>query len=76
VGQTLIAIHPDALGGASFAERIETLLGAVLGQPGTRLPGADKPMRRTQAARDGLSIPAPLLAELAGLAAIAQNAPR
>jgi (2R)-3-sulfolactate dehydrogenase (NADP+) len=76
VGQTLIAIQPEALGGALFAERLETLIGAVLAQPGTRLPGAEKPKRREEAARHGLVIPSELHAELVALATVAPDAAR
>ena len=39
VGQLIIAIDPSFFSGESFGERTETLVGAVLEQPGTRLPG-------------------------------------
>ena len=39
VGQLIIAIDPSFFAGDSFGERTETLVGAVLEQPGTRLPG-------------------------------------
>ncbi|MDC1026523.1 Ldh family oxidoreductase [Candidatus Thioglobus sp.] len=39
VGQLIIAIDPSFFSGESFAERTETLVGAILEQPGTRLPG-------------------------------------
>ena len=39
VGQLIIAIDPSFFSGESFAERTETLVGAILEQPSTRLPG-------------------------------------
>ena len=39
VGQLIIAIDPSFFSGESFGERTETLVGAVLDQSGTRLPG-------------------------------------
>ena len=39
VGQLIIAIDPSFFAGDSFAERTETLVGAILEQPATRLPG-------------------------------------
>jgi (2R)-3-sulfolactate dehydrogenase (NADP+) len=39
VGQLIIAIDPSFFSGEGFAERTETLVGAILEQPGTRLPG-------------------------------------
>jgi len=39
VGQLIIAIDPSFFSGESFGERTETLVDAVLEQPGTRLPG-------------------------------------
>ena len=68
VGQTLIAIHPESLGGSHFSDRLENLLDAVRAQSGTRLPGAGKSERREQAARNGIGIPTALHAELQALA--------
>jgi len=39
VGQLIIAIDPSFFSGESFGERTETIVGAILEQPGTRLPG-------------------------------------
>jgi len=39
VGQLIIAIDPSFFAGDSFAERTETIVGAILEQPSTRLPG-------------------------------------
>ena len=76
VGQTLIAIDPEPLAGGTFAMRLETLLDALLAQPGTRLPGADKAARRERAARLGIAIPAALHADLLALAAGGESGDR
>jgi (2R)-3-sulfolactate dehydrogenase (NADP+) len=68
VGQLLLAIEPAAFSGGVFAERLETLIDAILDQPGTRLPGARRLALRAAARRDGLSVPAALHAELQALA--------
>ena len=68
VGQFLVAIDPGAFSGGVFAERLETLVGAILEQEGTRLPGARCLALRAAAERDGLIIPAPLHDELNALA--------
>ncbi len=70
VGQTLLAIDPERLSGGSFGDRLETLLGAVLAQPGTRLPGARRLELRAKARADGVAVPEPLVDELRGLAAV------
>ena len=48
VGQLIIAIDPSFFSGESFAERTETLVGAILEQPATRLPG-DKRIEKRKA---------------------------
>ncbi len=69
VGQMLLAIDPQRLSGASFIDRIETLLGAVLAQPGTRLPGTRRLGLRAKAHADGIALPRALVDELRELAA-------
>jgi (2R)-3-sulfolactate dehydrogenase (NADP+) len=64
VGQMLLAIDPERLSGGSFAGRIETLLATVLGQPGTRLPGARRQGLRAKARADGVALPRALVDEL------------
>jgi (2R)-3-sulfolactate dehydrogenase (NADP+) len=71
VGQFLIAIDPSSFSGDLFAQRLEALIGAILRQQGTRLPGARRLGLRAQAAREGLLIPAALHDELQALAAVA-----
>jgi len=68
VGQTVIAIDAAAVSGGAFAERMATLAAAFAAEPGVRLPGSRRLQARAEAARDGLSVPAPLLAEIKALA--------
>ena len=71
VGQFLVAIDPMAFSGDVFAERLETLIGAILHQEGARLPGTRRLALRAAAARDGLVVPGPLYDELKALSATA-----
>jgi len=54
VGQLLIALAPGPLSGGAFQARIEDLVGAVLEQDGTRLPGDRRLKLRQQAQSEGL----------------------
>ncbi len=71
VGQFLIAIDPRVFSGDAFTQRLEDLIGAILEQQGTRLPGARRLAQRAESARDGLVIPAALYDELNALSATA-----
>ena len=63
-------INPGALGGANvFAERVETLVHAMLEDGGVRLPGARRYANAAKAERDGVTIPDALFAQLQALAA-------
>ena len=53
-GQLLIALAPGPLSGGAFQARIEDLVGAVLEQDGTRLPGDRRLKLRQQAQSEGL----------------------
>lgn len=64
VGQFLLAIDPGPLSGGSFAQRLEVLIAALEDQPGARLPGSRRLELRTRAAREGIAVPAVLLAEI------------
>jgi (2R)-3-sulfolactate dehydrogenase (NADP+) len=65
VGQLLIAIDPGAFGPSAVTERrIADLCGAVLGQRGARLPGDRRLALRVKAARDGIAVPAALVADM------------
>jgi (2R)-3-sulfolactate dehydrogenase (NADP+) len=67
VGQFLMAIDPEPLSRGKFRDRLEDLLGAVLAQPGTRLPGERRYELRAEAARSGVSLPQALYTELTAL---------
>jgi (2R)-3-sulfolactate dehydrogenase (NADP+) len=72
VGQTLIAIDPEAtvdiFTGNAFGGRIETLLSQIRMQPGTHVPGANREARRREARYNGVDIPATLHQQLTVLA--------
>ena len=64
VGQLVIALKPQAFGAADFGARIEHLLGHILDQPGTRLPGARRLELRAMREREGIPVSAALMAEI------------
>jgi (2R)-3-sulfolactate dehydrogenase (NADP+) len=63
-GQFLIALDPDRFSDGAFADRLETLLGAILAQDGTRIPGARRFALRAAAERDGVTLPIALFEEI------------
>jgi (2R)-3-sulfolactate dehydrogenase (NADP+) len=70
LGQAFLVVDPEAFAGrASYDERVETLIAAMLEDPGVRLPGARREVLAQTAARDGIGIPDALAADLARLAA-------
>jgi (2R)-3-sulfolactate dehydrogenase (NADP+) len=71
VGQFLVAIDPRVFSGGAFAQRLETLIGAILEQQGTRLPGARLLGLRAESTRNGVVVPAALYDELKALSATA-----
>jgi (2R)-3-sulfolactate dehydrogenase (NADP+) len=56
VGQLLIALDPTPFSGGAFASRLETLLEAVLIQPGCRLPGDRRLNLRRNAEAEGITL--------------------
>jgi (2R)-3-sulfolactate dehydrogenase (NADP+) len=69
IGQAFLAVNPGALAGdAVFSERGETLVTAMTEDPAVRLPGARRLANRERAAREGVSVPAQLLAKIRALA--------
>ena len=69
IGQAFLAIDPGALAGNDvYFERVETLIEAMLADPEVRLPGERRAANRDKAAREGVSVPADLLAKIRGLA--------
>jgi (2R)-3-sulfolactate dehydrogenase (NADP+) len=57
VGQMILAFDPSAFGHGSFSSRLTDLAQSILGESGTRLPGARRVALRQKAAMDGLTIP-------------------
>jgi (2R)-3-sulfolactate dehydrogenase (NADP+) len=64
VGQVILAIDPAATVGDGFVRRVETELAAMTAQPGVRLPGDRRLANRQHAQRDGVEVPADLMAIL------------
>ena len=70
IGQAFLVIDPAALAGRElFFSRIETLVAAMLAEEGVRLPGYRRSAIANASARDGVEIPAALMADLERLAA-------
>lgn len=67
VGQMMIAIDAGAAPG--FADRLSTLLGAITGQAGTRLPGEGRHARRARATTEGITMGTALHAALLDMVA-------
>lgn len=64
LGQSFIVIDPQTFAGPGFGARLETLLAAIVDQPGVRLPGARRIVARAASARAGIEISDALLADL------------
>jgi (2R)-3-sulfolactate dehydrogenase (NADP+) len=72
IGQAFLVVDPGALAGRDvFFARIETLVGAMLAEEGVRLPGVRRAAIAEIAVREGVEIPAALLADLERLASAA-----
>ena len=72
IGQAFLVVDPDALAGREvFFARIETLVAAMLAEEGVRLPGVRRAAIAEIAVREGIDIPAALLADLERLASAA-----
>jgi (2R)-3-sulfolactate dehydrogenase (NADP+) len=63
-GQLFLALDPIALAGPSFRNRVEILCAAILEDPAIRLPGERRLKMRARLSREGIVVPAKLLAEL------------
>jgi (2R)-3-sulfolactate dehydrogenase (NADP+) len=69
IGQAILAIDPGALAGnEAYLERVETLVEAMSADPEVRLPGERRRRNAEQARRDGLAVPADLMARIRALA--------
>ena len=72
VGQFFIAISPGGLtpgGEASYSQRLETMLTALMNEPGVRLPGSDRYAFKRQAEQRGVEVPQELIDKLEAFAA-------
>ena len=72
VGQFFIAIAPGAFtpgGDGVYTERLETMLAALLAEPGVRLPGARRHEFRLRIETEGVKVPLELIDRLEGFAA-------
>jgi (2R)-3-sulfolactate dehydrogenase (NADP+) len=69
IGQLFIVIDPVAMGSAEvYAERVETLVNAMLEDGGVRLPGARRYANAAKADAEGINVSDALLAQLKALA--------
>jgi len=72
IGQAFLAVNPGALAGTDvFFERVETLIAAMIADPGVRLPGDRRRRNRERAGSEGVIVPADLLAKIRALAGVA-----
>lgn len=67
LGQTFLAIRPDALGATGFADRLEAMLAAMTAEEGTRVPGERRHAERRRAEREGVEVDDATLAVLRDL---------
>jgi len=69
IGHLFLAIDPAAMGGSDlFAERVETLVAAMVADDEVRLPGARRYALAEKAEREGLNVADATLAQLRQLA--------
>lgn len=64
VGQFFLLMDPAVFAGDGFVDRVEVLLGAILDQPGTRLPGQKRLASREKAKAQGVEVPPALYEDL------------
>jgi (2R)-3-sulfolactate dehydrogenase (NADP+) len=69
IGQAFLAIDPGALAGREvFLERVETLVAAMLDEPGVRLPGARRHAQRDKSHAGGIAVAPDLMRRIRDLA--------
>jgi len=69
IGHALLAIEPGALAGRGvYAERIESLIDAMLADEGVRLPGARRDAALARARAEGIEVPDALFSQISRLA--------
>jgi (2R)-3-sulfolactate dehydrogenase (NADP+) len=64
IGHLFVVFNPPAFSPVPFAARVDQLAAAILGQPGTRLPGDRRLAKRAQARREGVQIADTILDDL------------
>jgi (2R)-3-sulfolactate dehydrogenase (NADP+) len=65
LGQAFLALDPGALAGdAAYLDRVDTLVAAMLEDPGVRLPGSRRDALAARAAREGVERPDALRGQL------------
>ena len=72
VGQFFLAVSPGRFNNENpnqFAERLETMLGALVNEPGVRLPGGRRQDCREKADNEGVEVPTELYDKLVSFAA-------
>ena len=75
IGQAILGIDPRALAGNDvYLERVETLVEAMSADPEVRLPGERRRRNAEQARREGVNVPADLMARIRSLAGEASHA--
>ncbi|MEQ8443473.1 MAG: Ldh family oxidoreductase [Alphaproteobacteria bacterium] len=67
-GEAIIAIDPERLGGAGWAQHCEALFDELAAIPGVRLPGERRRKARQETPETGISLPAALHAKVVELA--------
>lgn len=75
IGQAILGIDPRALAGNDvYLERVETLVETMSADPEVRLPGERRRRNADQARREGVHVPADLMARIRALAGEASHA--
>jgi (2R)-3-sulfolactate dehydrogenase (NADP+) len=70
LGQAFLVVDPGALAGQDvYLSRVEALIAEMAGDPGVRLPGYRRDELAARAMREGVDIPAALVAQMRELAA-------
>lgn len=67
MGQVFIALNPGPLSDGAFPARMQLLLDAIAAEPEVRMPGERRLAARARAAREGLTIPRAIHAEILAL---------
>ena len=55
-GQFFIALNPGTFSAGAFADRLDTVVGALTAEPGARLPGGRRGKAREAARREGVAV--------------------